>query len=76
MFHYRKFIRLPCRLDIVWLAALALTPISPAAAAVTTQSTLTLADVEQRALREDPAVGALQARTRAIQDTASADGAR
>ena len=74
MFHYRKFIRLTCKPGIAWLTVLALTPVQPAFANTASQSTLTLADAEQRARREDPAVGALQARTRAMQDTAIADG--
>ena len=74
MFHYRKFIRLTCKPGIAWLAVLALTPVPPVFANTPGQSTLTLAEVEQRALHEDPAVGALQARTRAMQDTAIADG--
>jgi outer membrane protein TolC len=40
----------------------------------TAQSALTLSEVEQLALADDPAIGALQARTRAMQDMAVADG--
>ena len=74
MFHYRKSIRLPCTIDRVWLAAIALALGTLASTAASAQSTLTLAEAEQRALTGDPAIGALQARTRAMQDTAVADG--
>lgn len=43
-------------------------------ATATARSALTLSEVEQLALTDDPAIGALQARTRAMQDMAVADG--
>jgi outer membrane protein TolC len=85
MFYTRNFVRLPCRIITAWLArpvraaagrqtAFALTLIALTSATATAQSTLTLTGVEQLALADDPAIGALQARALAMHDAAVADG--
>jgi outer membrane protein TolC len=85
MSYFRKFVRLSCRISTAWpvqpartaagyRAAIALALTVLTTATVTAQSTLTLTVAEQLALADDPAIGALQARTRAIQDMAIADG--
>ena len=55
-------------------AALTLTLIVLAAAVSNAKSALTLTEAEQIALVDDPAIGALQARSQALRDAAVADG--